>query len=112
MSHKLLDHKGRWRNVTVAFRVSPEEAKQLNIYSKLSGLTKQDYLTSRVLVKDIVVNPNPRVFKALRNQLASVLSELQRLEKVCADNEELLELVRHIAGMMYELKGDENAQQK
>ena len=40
-----LDYKGRWRNRTVAFRVSDEEAKLLNDLVALSGLTKQDYIT-------------------------------------------------------------------
>lgn len=31
MSAKNLDKKNRWRSVTVAFRVSPEEAYRLNI---------------------------------------------------------------------------------
>ena len=43
MSHKNRDERNRWRNKTVAFRVSPEEDKQLETYVKLSGLTKQDY---------------------------------------------------------------------
>ena len=42
---KSLDYKGRWRNHTVAFRVSDEEAKLLNDLVALSGLTKQDYIT-------------------------------------------------------------------
>lgn len=37
-----LDYKGRWRNHTVAFRVSDEEAKLLNDLVALSGLTKQE----------------------------------------------------------------------
>lgn len=37
-----LDYKGRWRNYTVAFRVSDEEAKLLNDLVALSGLTKQE----------------------------------------------------------------------
>ena len=49
-------------------------------YVQLSGLTKQDYITRRLTHKDVVVQGNPRVFKALRNQLAEVLSELQRIE--------------------------------
>ena len=43
---KSLDYKGRWRNHTVAFRVSDEEAKLLNDLVALSGLTKQDYIGS------------------------------------------------------------------
>lgn len=37
-----LDYKGRWRNHTVTFRVSDEEAKLLNDLVALSGLTKQE----------------------------------------------------------------------
>lgn len=37
---KSLDYKGRWRNHTVAFRVSDEEAKLLNDLVALSGLCK------------------------------------------------------------------------
>jgi len=55
MSAKVYDHKGRWRNKTVAFRVSPEEAAHLDILYKLSGLTKQDYLIRRVLEKEVIV---------------------------------------------------------
>ena len=42
MSAKALDKKGRWRNKTVAFRVSPEEDEQVETAVRLSGLTKQD----------------------------------------------------------------------
>ena len=44
---RTLDYKGRWRNHTVAFRVSDEEAKLINDLVALSGLTKQDYIKSR-----------------------------------------------------------------
>ena len=40
---KNLDSKGRWRNKIVAFRVSPEEAEQIDACVRLSGLSKQDY---------------------------------------------------------------------
>ncbi len=63
---KNLDQKGRWRNKIVAFRVSEEEAKLLDIQVRLSGLTKQDYIIKRLLCKEIVVQGNPRVYKALR----------------------------------------------
>ena len=52
MSHKNRDERNRWRNKTVAFRVSPEEDKQLETYVKLSGLTKQDYITRRLLGRE------------------------------------------------------------
>ena len=45
---KNLDYKGRWRNKTVAFRVSEEEAKLIDDLVALSGLTKQDYIIRRL----------------------------------------------------------------
>ena len=78
MSAKNLDNYNRWRNRQVAFRLSPEEADLLDTYVRLSGLTKQDYITRRLLNRDIVVQGNPRVYKALRDQLAAVLGELRR----------------------------------
>lgn len=51
---KKLDSKGRWRNKVVAFRVSEEEGKRIDKFVKLSGLSKQDYITKRLLYRDIV----------------------------------------------------------
>ena len=104
MSLKNRDEHNRWSNKTVAFRVSPEEDKQIEIYVRLSGLTKQDYITRRLTHRDIVVQGNPRVFKALRNQLADVLSELQRIEAGGDVNDELLDLIEMIADILGGLK--------
>ena len=104
MSAKNRDEHNRWRNKTVAFRVSPEEDKQIETYVWLSGLTKQDYITRRLTHKDIVVQGNPRVFKALRNQLADVLTELQRIEAGGEVNDELLDLIEMIADILGGLK--------
>ena len=35
---KSLDNKGRWRNVIISFRMSPQERDDLNVRVKLSGL--------------------------------------------------------------------------
>ena len=80
MSVKNLDRHNRWRNKTVAFRVSPDEDREIETAVRLSGLTKQDYITRRLLCRDVVVQGNPRVYKALRNELAAVLEELERIE--------------------------------
>ena len=80
MSAKNLDRHNRWRNKTVAFRVSPEEDEQIETAVRLSGLTKQDYITRRLMCREVVVQGNPRVYKALRNEFAAVLAELQRIE--------------------------------
>ena len=104
MSLKNRDEHKRWRNKTVAFRVSPEEDAQIERYVQLSGLTKQDYITLRLTHKDVVVQGNPRVFKALRNQLAEVLLELQRIETGSAVNDELLDLIEMIADILGGMK--------
>ena len=80
MSVKNLDRHNRWRNKTVAFRVSPDEDREIETAVRLSGLTKQDYITRRLLCRDVVVQGNPRVYKALRDQLAAVLDELRRIK--------------------------------
>ena len=80
MSAKNYDNHNRWRNKTVAFRVSAEEDLQLETLVRMSGLTKQDYITRRLLCRDVVVQGNPRVYKALRDQFAAVLDELRRIE--------------------------------
>ena len=100
MSAKNLDKHNRWRNKTVAFRVSPEEDAQIETAVKLTGLTKQDYIIRRLLERDVVVQGNPRVYKALRDQLAAVLDELRRIEAGQDVNDELLDTIRMIATIM------------
>lgn len=104
MSAKNVDRHNRWRSKTVAFRVSPEEDTQIERYVQLSGLTKQDYITRRLTHKDVVVQGNPRVFKALRNQLAEALTELRRIETGSAVNDELLDLIEMIADILGRMK--------
>lgn len=94
---KTLDNKGRWRNVTVSFRMSPEERDDLNVRVKLSGLTKQDYIVNRLLEREVVVQPNTRVFKALRNQMTEILSELRRIENGALIDDELLATIKTVA---------------
>ena len=106
MSAKNLDGHGRWRNITVAFRVSPEEDALLETYVKLSGLTKQDYITSRILVREIVVQGNPRVYKALRDQFEAVLDELRRIESGGNVDCDLLEVIRFMTEVMSGMKED------
>jgi electron transfer flavoprotein alpha/beta subunit len=106
MSLKVYDSHGRWRNKTVAFRISPEEDSLLETAVALSGLTKQDYIIRRLQCRDVVVVGNPRVYKALRNQLAAVLDELKQINDSENINADLLDTIRLIAvtmgGLQYE----------
>lgn len=104
MSLKNRDEHNRWRNITVGFRVSPEENELLNRAVALSGLPKQEYCYRRCMNRDVIVQGNPRVFKALRNQLADVLTELQRIEAGGEVNDELLDVIEMIADILGGLK--------
>ena len=100
MSAKNLDNHYRWRNRTVAFRVSEEENTLIDTFAKLSGHTKQTYITERLLCRDVVVQGNPRVYKALRDQLTAVLQELKRIENNSEVSDVLLETIQMIAKIM------------
>ncbi len=106
MSLKNVDRKNRWRNKTVAFRVSPEEDAQIETAVRLSGLTKQDYITRRLLCRDVIVQGNPKVYKALRDQFASVLDELRRIESGNSVDDELLDVIGLISEIMKGMKED------
>ena len=104
MSLKVYDGQGRWRNKTVAFRISPEEDEQLESAVRLSGLTKQDYIIRRLQDRSVVVQGNPRVYKALRNELVAVQTELQRIGSGNSVDEDLLDTIHLIAAIMDGMK--------
>ena len=69
MSEKNRDDKNRWRNVTIAFRMSPEENEELNNRVKLSGFrTKQDYIIQSVLHQKVVATGNPLMLVQFRQK--------------------------------------------
>lgn len=103
---RVLDYKGRWRNKTVAFRVSEEEAKLLDDLVALSGLTKQEYIMRRLLNREVVVQGNPRVYKALKNQMEKIYEELKRLEKYSEENDEMFYTLQVIAITLNGMKED------
>ena len=107
MSAKNLDRHNRWRNKTVAFRVSPEEDREIETAVRLSGLTKQDYITRRLLCRDVVVQGNPRVYKALKTEFATVLAELKRIETGKGVDDELLSVIELISIILGGRKGED-----
>ena len=104
MSAKNRDEHNRWRNITVGFRVSPEENELLNRAVALSGLPKQEYCYRRCMNRDVIVQGNPRVYKALKNELAAALQELQRIKASSGVNDELLNIIELIADILGGLK--------
>jgi hypothetical protein len=106
MSAKNLDKHNRFRNITVGFRVSPEENEEINRAVALSGLPKQEYCYRRCLERDIVVQGNPRVYKALKTQMAAILTELKRISTAGEVPDEMLSTIDLIARTMGGMKGE------
>lgn len=110
MSAKNRDRHGRWRSRTIAFRVSEEENNAINEAVALSGLTKQDYIINKLLDRGIVVNCNPRVFKALKTKMDAIYAELARLGTGNEISEPLLETIIMVAKIYDGMRnGSENS---
>lgn len=106
MSKKNLDVHGRRRSVTVAFRMSPEEASLLDAKVAMSGLTKQDYITSRLLNREVKVISSSRVHKALRDLMCRVYLELRRIRDGSEISPELEAVVAILAEEYAALDGE------
>ncbi len=101
---RTLDKSGRWRNITVGFRVSKEESELLNDKVRISGLTKQDYILRRLLGWEVKVYGNPKVYKALKDQMGKILEELKRIEAGQIMDDDLIELIRIVAEVLGDMK--------
>lgn len=106
MSAKNLDRNNRFRSITVGFRVSPEEQEELNRAVALSGLPKQEYCYRKCMAREVVVQPNPRVHKALRTQMSAILTELKRIAIGGNVPDGLLNTIDLLTITMQVLKGD------
>lgn len=100
----LRDRHNRVRNITVGFRVSPEENEMINAAVAISGLLKQEYCYRRCLCQDVVVQGNPRVYKGLKDSLEAVLLQLKRLTSIDEVSPELLETIHLISTVLGEMK--------
>lgn len=108
---KNLDGQGRWRSCYIGFRMSPEESQLLNHLVDISGQSKQEYITNKLLNRDIVVEANPRVYSRLRGQMKALLEELKAM-KTCKDaSPELWIQIEQINKTIYGIKGGEENEQ-
>lgn len=95
MSEKNMDKKNRWRNVTIAFRMSPEENEELDKRVKLCGYqTRQEYIIESVLYQKITAVGNPLMLVQFRKQLRDIETELKRLNTLNDAGEELFTPIR------------------
>lgn len=103
MSAKVTDRKGRWRNLTIAFRVSSQENEQINEFVRLCGISKQQYLINNMLKKDVIVKGNPRVFKTLQSEMTRIIKQLYRIRDSTELSEEQLEHIKDITELYLKL---------
>ena len=90
----------RFRSQTIAFRVSPEEDKQINIAVSLSGMTKQDYITYKLLDRTINVKASCKVHTAVYDRLTEVLEQLKRLNDGREIDDELMDNISLITRLV------------
>lgn len=100
-------NEDRARPITIAFRINEEMNDRINLMVAMSGLTKQDYIMSKLCDTEITVVPSPRALKALRDEMREVCKQLNRLRKGDNPSEHLLETCDLLADVMLGLRGDE-----
>ncbi|HIR42056.1 hypothetical protein KQI08_08295 [Paraeggerthella hongkongensis] len=103
MSVKNVDKEGRWRNVTIGFRVSEEENERVNQLVGLSGMTKQAFILSKLEDRQINVLATIRVQKAFAVQARRVADELERLSAGEQPNARQLEISEAILDILNQM---------
>lgn len=74
-------NKDRYRSKIVNFRMTIEEAEELNAKVALSGLPKQKYLADCVLNHKVRIVCGKKAVRAMQMYLEAILEELQFLEE-------------------------------
>ena len=109
MSAQNMDRQGRWRSVTVAFRVSPEEDRLIDSAVRVSGLTKQDYIIRKLTDREVVVQGNPKVYRGLLLEMRAILDELRRIVEGQTVNEDLLTRIDLITSVMIGMQKEDGS---
>lgn len=90
MSQKSLDNRGRWRDKTIAFHVSPAEWKEIHLRADLSGMLLQNYLIKSTIYQQIVFVGNKKNLDCIHDKMEEIIQELKRIQTASEMNEELL----------------------
>lgn len=107
MSEKNLDEHGRLRNKTIAFRMSQEEAALLDRFVAISGMTKQDYIISKLSDTEMKVVPSSRMQKGMEETMLLIYRELLRITDVNDISSELAKLTEKVGSIFAGLGEDE-----
>lgn len=100
-------NSARKRSVTIGFRVKPEQARRIDLIARTSGMTKQDYLYSRALGEEVVVRPDVRAYKMLRDEMGRVYHELRCIRSAGEVDEGLAWTVGFLARKFAAMRGGE-----
>lgn len=71
----------------MAFRTSEEEAAQLDMLVSISGLTKQEYITSKLLKREVRVIPSSRIQLNLQSTMRQLLDRLNSADQAALTQE-------------------------
>lgn len=104
------DHN-RVRSKTIAFRITPELNEQINLIVADSGMTKQDYITSKLLDLEVTIVPSTYTYAALRDEMREVCRQLNRIRNGCEPSERLLGLCERLSDLFLGLRCDDAGSQ-
>lgn len=110
MSEKNLDEHGRLRSKTIAFRMSQEEADLLDRLVAISGMTKQDYIISKLSDTEIKVVPSSRMQKGMEDGMLLIYRELLRITDAGNVSPELAAITEKIGSIFADLSEEEIAE--
>ena len=97
----------RERSKTIAFRVTPEVDEQINLIVAASGMTKQDYITNKLLDMEVTVVPSTYTYTALRDEMREVCKQLNRVRSGCEPSDRLMSLCERLSDIFLGLRRDE-----
>lgn len=110
MPVKNLDSYGRRRSKTIAFRMSTEEVRLLDQLVAVSGMTKQDYIISKLSDTTMKVVPSSRMQKGLEEGMLLIYRELLRITNGCEVSPELAALTEKVDAIFADLSEGEIAE--
>lgn len=95
MSAKAKDKHNRWRSLTVAFRISPQENEVLNRKIFLCGTTKQEYIINRLIADEpLQIVVNRMMINRLSERLDHLINLLENTQITDCDIEEIKYIVK------------------
>lgn len=90
----------RKKSKTISFWVTPAQAAEIDEMAEISGLTKQDYLTRRMLDQQVIIVPSSRVVKNLKEKSERIAHKLESIVDASQLGDMLLDKLRWLAGIM------------